>query len=247
MQGKNEQRLRSLQRIYRAIEDWSLDDEAKPRVTSAVNPWAHLAIVGEAIGPRTVRFSGVNYFGVDGRLGKTGQYLDEMLRPLGYTVYPTTDVKLASGVVIPAALGLSRKTVYCTDLCPEFPGHATIEQNQSVKTSVKRPSQLRIKDALEHRFLERELAVVKPKVILLLGSHAYFAFYRHFLKRTELNSLQAVVEDMDSYVARYETSLVVPFLHPSPASPSFQRWFKVFKEEPMNSLFVRCMQPPLRC
>jgi hypothetical protein len=82
---------------------------------------------------------------------------------------------------------------------------------------------------------------------LLLGSHAYFAFYRHFLKRTELNSLQSVVEDLDSYVARYETSLVVPFLHPSPVGPSFQWWFKAFKEEPMNSPFVRGMQPPLRC
>ena len=243
---ERERRLRSLRRIYAEIAEWSRDAEAIPRILPSLNPCADLAIVAEAIGPTTVRLSGVNYFRIDGRLGATGRYLDEILRPLRFTVYPPCDLTLASGAVIHASLGRQRQTAYCTDLCPEFPGHVSFRRNQRTKKSVKRPSLPRVQDALKRAFLERELEVVRPKVILLLGSKAYTTFYKHFLQKSNLCTLQAVVKDLPSHLASYNSSLVVPFLHPSPASPSFQQWLRNFRKAPMESTFVRCIRPQLR-
>jgi hypothetical protein len=243
---RRERQLRSLRRIYAEIGEWNRDREAVPRILTALNPCADLAIVAEAIGPKTVRLSGVNYFRADGRLGGTGRYLDKMLLPLGFTVYPSSDVKLASGAVIQAALGSQRQTAYCTDLCPEFPGYVSLQRSDKTKASIKRPSLRRVKEALKCAFLERELEVVKPKVILLLGAAAYTTFYTHFLKRSSLLTLQVVVDDLGSHLANYKTSVVVPFLHPSPASPLFLRWFTNFKNAPMKSTLVRCIRPQLK-
>src|SRR5579863_9861418 len=118
-----QKRLRSLRRIYAGISEWSQDRDAAPRILKALNPLAELMVIGEAVGPETLRRSGINYFRADGSLGRTGQYLDEMLRPVGFTVYPSSKIELAKGIFIESSQGKSRKTAYCTDLCPEFPGY----------------------------------------------------------------------------------------------------------------------------
>ncbi len=93
-------RLRRLQSIYKTIMRWSADSKLVRRKTAAVNPTAELSVIGEALGPRTARLSGVYYFDREGRIGATGRFLDEILRPLGYTVYPPWDVKVPSGTVV---------------------------------------------------------------------------------------------------------------------------------------------------
>src|SRR5262249_17236298 len=92
-------RLRRLRLIYSEMRRWSRDPMSVVRVLGAVNPDAKLAIIGEAAGPRTLRVSGVNYFDPHGRLGATGRYLDQVLRSVGYTVYPPRTVKVPEGVV----------------------------------------------------------------------------------------------------------------------------------------------------
>jgi uracil-DNA glycosylase len=87
---------------------------------------------------------------------------------------------------------------------------------------------------------------VKPKVILLLGSSAYVGFYRHFLGRSKLSTLSEVVENLPVHVASYKASFVVPFLHPSPANPYFQRWFRKFRATPMKSAFVQYIRANLQ-
>jgi uracil-DNA glycosylase len=237
-------RLRSLRRLYAEISEWSQDRGAAPRVLKALNPLAELMVIGEAVGPETLRCSGVNYFRLDGSLGRTGRYLDDIIRPLGFTVYPSSKIKLANGAVIESDKSKARKTVYCTDLCPEFPGYC--EKGNTVKKSIKRPTLQRVSDALKQGFLERELALVKPKVILLLGSSAYISFYTHFLGRSELSTLREAVENLPTHLATYKTSLVIPFLHPSPANPYFQKWFQEFREAPMESAFIRCVCAQLK-
>jgi uracil-DNA glycosylase len=243
---KHQVRLRSLRRVYAEIAKWNQDRVAVSRVLEALNPCADLMVIGEAVGPETLRRSGINYFRVDGTLGRTGKYLDEMLRPLGFTVYPSSDVHLMNGAVIESGPGAPRETAYCTDLCPEFPGHVSRGKGKLTKTSVNRPAARRVQDALKCGFLERELDLVKPKVILLLGSSAYITFYTHFLEQSELSALRNVVEDLPRHLANYKASVVIPFLHPSPASPSFLRWFRTFVEAPTKSTFVRCIRAQLQ-
>ena len=117
------QRMKALKKIYREIAAWQQDSECVPRICSAVNPFADLVVVGEAIGPDTVRCSGVNYFRLDGHLGDSGQNLEEILSRVGLTLYPGSDLRLPTGRVLEASLGGGRQTVYSTDLCPEYPGH----------------------------------------------------------------------------------------------------------------------------
>ena len=38
-----------------------------------------------------------------------------------------------------------------------------------------------VTDALKQRFLARELEILQPRVILLLGKESYTAFYTHLL------------------------------------------------------------------
>jgi uracil-DNA glycosylase len=233
--------LRSLRRVYAEIAKWNQDRAAVPRILEALNPSADLMVIGEAVGPETLRRSGVNYFRVDGTLGRTGKYLDEMLRPLGFTVYPSSDIQLMNGTFIESRPGAPRETAYYTDLCPEFPGQVSRRRGKATKKSVKRPTSRRVQEALTCGFLVREIDLVKPKVILLLGSSAYITFYTHFLKQSELSALGKVVEDLPKHLANYKASVVIPFLHPSPASPSFLRWFRTFAGAPTKSTFVRCI------
>jgi hypothetical protein len=48
-------------------------------IRSAINPFADLVVIGEAVGPDTLRRSGVSYFGLDGCLGKSGSNIEEIL------------------------------------------------------------------------------------------------------------------------------------------------------------------------
>src|SRR5260370_13721319 len=90
-------------------------------IRSVINPFADLVVIGEAVGPDTLRRSGVNYFRLDGCLGKSGNNLEEILRSVGLTLFPPQEVTLRSGAVIEGGHREVRQTVYCTDLCPEYP------------------------------------------------------------------------------------------------------------------------------
>jgi hypothetical protein len=234
-------RLALLSKLHAEIANWASDREAVPKIIAALNPCARLAIVAEATGPETVRLSGVNYFRANGKLGVTGIRLDEMLRSVGFTLFPSRRTRLASGAYVDSSPGAGRETAYCTDLCPEFPGRVRRGKGKKIKTFILRPSQKRIKAALKNHFLERELDIVRPKVIVLLGSRAYTSFYKHFLSKSNLPSLNAAVRDLCSHMGRYEGAAVIPFLHPSRASPSFERWFRSFKSAPTKSGFRQCI------
>lgn len=226
-------RSQRLQRVYQEMAKWANDREAVPRKLAAVQSATGLAVVGEAIGPVTVRLSGVNYFDQRGKLGPTGTKLDQVLKPFGYTVYPPRDIKVPNGKV-ECARGGGRNTVYCTDLCPVFPGHESEKPGR-----IRRPSPDLVRSALKHRFLFRELEIVRPKVILLLGEHAYKSFYRYFLNTSVRDNLSTLVYHMqEADFPTYGGALVVPLLHPSPASPSFARWFKSFPNSPSSGSFV---------
>jgi hypothetical protein len=206
-------RLKQLRHIYSEIAAWNQDCEAVQPILHSLNPCSELAVVAEAVGPKTLRVSGVSYFDLRGRLGRTGKCLDEMLRPMGFTVYPPRDLTLASGAIIQGTSHEGRQTAYFTDICPEFPGHALTRRKRVQKKSTKRPSETRVRNALQERFLERELAIVRRKAILLLGSKAYVAFYKRFLKRPNLCTLGAVIKDLPSASCKSFVSALVQTFH----------------------------------
>lgn len=227
-------RLQRLKAIYLDMAKWAQDQAAVPRILEAVEPASQLAIVGEALGPSTVRLSGVNYFDRHGRIGPTGTNLDKLLKPLGYTIYPPRNIDVPGGK-IDCRPGSGRKTVYCTDLCPTFPGHVLRGRRE-----ISRPSPELVRSALQNGFLSRELKIVKPKVVLLLGEHAYISFYRHVLNAAIPEKLSTLINHIEDVELRtYERAVIIPMLHPSPASPIFGQWFKSFPNSPQNRQFMK--------
>jgi uracil-DNA glycosylase len=229
------ERLHGLESIYETILAWSGDAQLARRNLGAIVPDSELAVIGEAVGPRTLRVSGVSYFDEKGRIGRSGSYLDKILKPLGYTVYPPRAVMVSSGL-IDCTAGAGRRTAYCTDLYPAFPGYETLRGQQRIR----RPSQAQVKSAMEWGFLRTELEIVKPRAILLLGAEAYAQFYHYMLLMSATSSLEAVVarlQDID--LPKYRNALVVPFFHPSPASSKFLQWFQRFGSRLRHSALVK--------
>jgi uracil-DNA glycosylase len=127
-----------------------------------------------------------------------------------------------------------------TDLCPVFPGY---RPSRGGAKDIRAPGRVLVDSALEREFLKRELDIVKPRVILLLGSHAYEAFYLYFLRlrpRRNLSSLMLRIRRGE--LRRYNGAVVVPFFHPSPASPAFTRWYKSFSlRSPARNPLIRAL------
>jgi len=123
-----------------------------------------------------------------------------------------------------SALGVGRRTVYCTDLYPAFPGYEILRNHHKC---IRRPSQAQVRSAIDRGFLRAELDIVKPRAILLLGAETYAQFYRYMLQITASPGLEAIVARIQNVdLPSYKGAVVVPFFHPSPANPKFLRWFK---------------------
>lgn len=215
-----DERIQLLQRVYSDAGRWARDPGAVPRSIAAVDPSAKLAIIGEAVGPKTLRLSGVPYFNLQGKLGCTGINLDKLLSLVGYTLYPFGDVSLSNGIV-KSASGAGRKTAYCTDICPVFPGYG---RSRTGRPTIRRPTAELIQSALTKGFLQREIEIVRPTVILLLGIEAYQHFHRYFINGQPPKLATVLHHIKDAEIPTYLGAAVVPCFHPSSGSPAFAQW-----------------------
>ena len=130
------------------------DDE---RVMRQVVPRAAaspLFIVGQALGPATQRRSGLPYMYPRGDLSPTGQALDQFLRMLGFTIDPSGTLPYA----------------YSSDIVQRYPGPAAGGGGD------RRPTPREVANCAE--WLDAELRIVQPRVILLLGKQSAGYFLR---------------------------------------------------------------------
>lgn len=83
-----------------------------------------------------------------------------------------------------------------------------------------------IADAVYHRFFVRQLEIMRPKVLLLLGMHSYATFHEYLLGKHAKTKLSEAFHSLSPTVVltNYEGARVVPFLHPSPQSGTFSQW-----------------------
>jgi uracil-DNA glycosylase len=223
-------RLAALAELYDEIWEWAntkYDRHLVKRKVEAVDPDSHLFIVGEAYARNQVRLTSINWFDAWGTLGPSGKNLDAILRCLRYTVHPPRSVRLPRGQAQPKGSELT--TVYTTDVFPCHP------------PSGGAPSPAMIGDALERGFLAREFEIFKPKVVLLLGKHSYASFHTHILRTATVGSISTAFSSLSpsTELDEYHGALVVPFLHPSPQSGTFSKWFKA-------SRLTLCEQPQVQ-
>jgi uracil-DNA glycosylase len=101
-----------------------------------------------------------------------------------------------------------------------------------------------VESALERGFLRREIRIIRPRAILLLGVLAYSAFFEHFVHIDNPPPLGTTVKSLLSVdLPVYESAPVVPFLHPSPGSPAFLRWYKEFGDRLTESPLICRLKP----
>lgn len=222
-------RLAALADLYEEIRNWvhaNYDSVIVRRKVEAVHLNARLLIVGEAHARDQVRLTGINWFDKQGRLGKAGKNLDVILRCLRYTVHPPTSIDLSCGSVQPKESGLT--TVYTTDILPCYPPGGTL-------------TPMMLTEALKQWFLVREVEILRPKVVLLLGRHSYKTFYTHLVQSDTGGTISKEFTFLapSTELAEYEGARVVPFLHPSPQSGTFSHWFR-------QSRPTLCEQPQVR-
>lgn len=182
-------------------------DELKVRRDiSKTNLNANVMIIAEAMAPEQVRLSGINYFYKDGKIGSTGKQLEKFLNLFDHSVYPNHP-----------------NCVYHTEIVHSFPGYA--ERNG--RKSIRRPNQIEVEESIRTGILQREIDIIKPKLILLMGNTAYTSFYRYILGSEVANNLTAEVERVSSgNFKTYKEIPVIPIQHSSGANPRFTSMLK---------------------
>lgn len=111
-------------------------------------------LVGQGLGGRTQRRSGLPYCFPDGSLSPTGRRLDDFLERVGYSIDPSSPLRYA----------------YSSDLLQHYPGRSAGGDRRPLKAERDKCAP----------WLERELALVRPKVVVLLGSLAASDFLERY-------------------------------------------------------------------
>jgi uracil-DNA glycosylase len=130
------------------------DDERIVRRVISRAAGSPVFLVGQALGPDTQRRSGLPYTYPNGSLSATGRALDRLLHMLGFTIDPSSALPY----------------VYSSDILQRYPGRSAAGGGD------RRPTRGEVANCAE--WLDAELRVVRPRVILLLGKESATYFLR---------------------------------------------------------------------
>ncbi|MDX9738939.1 MAG: uracil-DNA glycosylase family protein [Candidatus Dojkabacteria bacterium] len=198
---KREQLLSIFNSIFQ-INVCGKDSKKVRRDISKTNVDSKIIIIAEAMAPEQVRLSGVNYFYKDGSIGNTGRSLEKFLKLFDYSVYPN-----------------SPNCIYHTEIVHSFPGYDI----KNGKKSIRRPNLKEIEKSVESGILEREIEIIKPQLIFLMGDTAYQTFYKYFLRVKPKRTLTSEIEYISKTgnYQKYQGIALLPLQHSSGANPRF--------------------------
>lgn len=226
-----------LQKLYHEINlchiCQSMDPSKALRRLEAIDSSMDVFIVSQALAEGQLRESGVNFFTKEGCLGSTGRNLEKFLNQFYRTVYPPREVRLASGAEVPRATP-PLVSVYNTELTQCFPGKGGTRGDRV-------PTATEIATCLRQNFLKREIALIKPKLLLVMGDRTRQAFYKAFAEKLSKDSLHDHIERIVASgripvhkIGEVEVS-VLPIQHASGANPHFYGMLK-------NAPLIRLIQ-----
>lgn len=130
-------------------------------IESALN--SKLFIVGEALAGSTQRRSGIPYTYEGNGLSKTGKWLDELLYLLHYT--------------IDSRVSPDRQYIYSSDIVQCFPPQESYESGKN-----RCPSSNEIRSCMGMEFIIREIEIIAPKLIFLMGKPCRDTFFKDIWK-----------------------------------------------------------------
>jgi len=217
-------RVDELATLYIDIRDChvcaDMDREKALRLVQAVNTESDVFIISQALAASQLRKSGVNFFQPDGHLGSTGKSLERFLNCFRRTVYPQQDVTLPSGATIPRC-NPGYVTVYNTEIAQCYPGR------NARGTGDRAPTHQELETCVGRGFLMREVELIKPRLLLLMGKTSRDAFFDYVLKEHHPGSLTEHIRDLSNHgeLPRFTlgdcSSAVLPIQHASGANPRF--------------------------
>jgi uracil-DNA glycosylase len=216
--------LEKLNELYKDIQNCHLcaqmDREKSLRLVDAVNLKSDVFIISQSLAENQLRKSGVNFFQVDGSLGTTGTNLEQFLNKFNRTVYPHQEVKISGNVTIPSC-NPKYKAVYNTEIAQCYPG------KNKVKKGDRKPSGDEILNCNSQGFLIKEIMMIKPRLLLLMGKASRDSFFDYFLKKrippllSEHISEIIRVGKIPAFPVGNLTLHMLPIQHASGANPRF--------------------------
>ena len=214
-----------LNELYKDIQNChicpQMDRVKSLRLLQAVNPKSDVFIISQTLAANQLRKSGVNFFQVDGCLGNTGASLELFLNKFHQSVYPHQKVAISGNVTIPSC-SLKFKTVYNTEIAQCYPG-----KNKKGKGD-RKPSSDEIHNCTDKGFLIKEIMMIKPRLLLLMGKASRDSFFDHVLKVRYPTSLTEHISDIaqtgkiPAFSVGNLTLHVLPIQHASGANPRFR-------------------------
>lgn len=148
-------------------------------------------IIAQSIAEHTQRLSGLPYTYINGQLSTTGKKLDRRLSLIGYTIIPNND----------------RKLVYSSDIVHCYPG----KKNNGGGDN--KPTPQEIKNCYD--WFTKEIEIIKPKVLLLLGKVAAETFF-YLYRKEKVNSFESLLNK--EFKIRINDLDLSVFVLPHPAS-----------------------------
>ena len=217
--------MQELKNIYGRIQAChvcpNMDKQKMLRRTDAVDCVMDIFIISQALAETTLRKTGVNFFGSQGLPGNTGKLLEEFLNLFSFTIYPPVEIALNDGAVI-RARSPHLRSIYNTEITQCYPGKAKNGKGDRI------PSGREVLSCSERKFLELEISLIKPKLVLLMGRHARDNFYKQYLHLkypTKLNDhIEVIVSEgkLPCATVGGHTFYVCPIMHASGQNPYFR-------------------------
>jgi len=214
-----------LNELYKDIQNChicpQMDREKSLRLVHAVNPKSDVFIISQTLAANQLRKSGVNFFQVDGRLGNTGASLEPFLNKFHRTVYPHQKVTISGNVAIPSC-SPKYKAVYNTEIAQCYPGKNKVGKGD------RKPSSDEIQNCIVKGFLIKEIMMIKPRLLLLMGKASRDSFFDYVVKVRYPPSLTEHISDIaqagkiPGFSVGNLTLHVLPIQHASGANPRFR-------------------------
>lgn len=198
-----------------------MDNEKMLRNVNAVDSSIDTLIISQALARDQLRRSGVNFFTAEGKLGNTGKRLERFLNEFDRTVFPPREIELVSGKRIPGSLP-PFVSVYNTEITQCYPGKAATRGDRV-------PNVEEINNCLGRGFLNREIELIQPNLILLMGDKSRRTFYKYYLKEPREDTLSdhiSAIEEankLPTFSFGSETIHILPIHHASGANPHFNK------------------------
>lgn len=204
----------------------TLETDKEKIIFDTVNPNAEVLIMSEALAPEQVITSGVNFFKKDGAIGDTGKYLEPFLNKFNQTIFPPKTVVLKSGDEIHKKEN-RYNTIYNTEIIHCFPGHKYKKNGaKEIRHPDNDPKIMKcLVKCLAKGFVLKEIEIIDPIVILLMGRWSYKSFYKHILEKDPKPELTEKIDNIaktGEYEVYQNKYPLIPIQHASGANPNFK-------------------------